>query len=134
MGDLYVLDVSLDLPASVPESVVDEVRWHLGLATDVDMPEDTDAFPLWDVRGAGGRTPGVQIGELVGDSLTGWSLTVRQELHADSLPEAEEFVARLARHSITEGVIGQLRFFENHCPELLINTGGTVTKVACALG
>ncbi|GAA2242903.1 hypothetical protein GCM10010145_06570 [Streptomyces ruber] len=45
-------------------------------------------------------------GELVGDSLTGWSLTVRQEIHAEFLTETEELVAWLAQHSGTEGVVG----------------------------
>lgn len=126
MGDLYVVDVSLDLPDSVPDAVLSDLRWHLGLtgtAGDIGI----DEFPVWSARGAATRIGGVLIGELV-QGPAGWSLTIRQEVHEERLSEVESLIDRLARHSNTQGVIGQIRFFEDYTPDLLINDSGTVLK------
>lgn len=60
----------------------------------------------------------------------GWSLTARQEIHAQLLPDLDPLLERLALHSGTEGVIGQIRFYEDHVPDLLINEGGTLVRMA----
>ncbi|MET7717598.1 hypothetical protein [Streptomyces sp. NPDC005407] len=128
MGDLYVVDVSLNLPTSVPDTVLSDLRWNLGHADAAGEDTCPDEFPLWAARGPAKRIYGVQIGELI-QSYPGWHLTVRQEVHAESLPDVEALIERLAHHSNTEGIIGQIRFFEEDVPDLLINSSGTLVKI-----
>ncbi|MEU3047073.1 hypothetical protein ABZ705_11215 [Streptomyces sp. NPDC006984] len=128
MGDLYIVDVSLNLPTSVPEAVLTDLRWHLGLADSVSDDMYGDEFPVWSARGPAKRIGGVRVGDLL-EGPQGWYLTVRQEVHVDYLPDVEALIGRLACHSTTHGLIGQTRHFEDHVPEMLINHAGTVTKV-----
>ncbi|MFI2782990.1 hypothetical protein [Streptomyces sp. ALB3] len=143
MGDLYAVDLALHLRATVPGTVVDELRRHLGIAADTgtgwtdgaaETPEDEpagpqDAFPLLAGRGPAARIGGVLVGELC-RADGGWALTVRQEVHAECLPELDPLLERLARHSGTEGVIGQIRFYEDHVPDLLISESGTLVRMS----
>ncbi|MBT2458907.1 hypothetical protein [Streptomyces sp. ISL-86] len=146
MGDMYAVDLALDLRPSVLGAVLDDLRWHLGLTgggaggdgdgdfeDEADGPEGAmgDAYPLLAERGPAWRIGGVLVGEL-SPTAGGWSLTVRQEVHAELLPELETLVERLARHSPTEGVIGQIRFYEEYVPELLLNRAGTLVRMALA--
>ncbi|MFF4163371.1 hypothetical protein [Streptomyces sp. NPDC001741] len=135
MGDLFVVDLALDLGAATPGEFVDGLRWHLG--TDAGGHEDAkgapagrpaDACPLLADRGPAARTGGLLVGEL-SRGEKGWSLTVRQEVHAESLPDLEPLLEQLARHSRTEGVIGQIRFYEDHVPELLISEAGALVRM-----
>ena len=133
---MYAVDLALDLRASVPSAVFADLRWHLGLEagegedgagdSDRDMG---DMFPLLAARGPAVRIGGVLVGELV-RTAGGWSLTVRQEVHAEVLPELEALAERLAWNAGTEGVIGQIRFYEDDVPDLLINRSGTLVKMA----
>ncbi|POX41710.1 hypothetical protein C3486_08515 [Streptomyces sp. Ru73] len=129
MGDLYVVDVSLDLRPSVPEAILDDLRWQLGLTGSEEESEDAgaDEYPVWTGRGPARRIGGVEVGELV-QGPNGWAVTVRQEVHAEMMPEVEALIDRLAHHSDTAGVIGQIRFFEDELPELLLNDAGSVVK------
>lgn len=54
----------------------------------------------------------------------------RQEVHAECLSDLDPLLEQLARYSSTEGVIGQIRFCENHVPELLISESGRLVRMA----
>jgi hypothetical protein len=135
MSDMFAVDLALDLSHTVPSAVLDTLRWHLGFnATnpgadaaekDVEMP---DAVPLLSDRGPAARIGGVLTGELL-DGAGHWSLTARQEIHAELLPELDSLVAMLAYNAKTEGVIGQVRFYEEDVPELLINRSGALVRM-----
>ncbi|MDX3643649.1 hypothetical protein [Streptomyces sp. MB09-02B] len=142
MADLYVVDVSMNLTASLPDAVLTELRRHLGLGETADgqeddAPDDPDdpddpGHPVWAARGPAKRIGGIRIGELA-QTPEGWSLTVRQEVHAESMPQVDALVERLLLHSTTEGVIGQIRFHEDEIPELLLNRSGVLTKAPLRL-
>ncbi|MFB8024211.1 MULTISPECIES: hypothetical protein [unclassified Streptomyces] len=132
MGDLYAVDLALNLCATVPSALVDELRWHLGSAPGGHADELTgpdDVFPLLAERGPAARIGGLLTGELHRTG-TGWALTARQEVHAESLPGLDPLLEQLARHSATEGVIGQIRFHEEHVPELLISESGCLVRLS----
>ncbi|MFJ8859667.1 hypothetical protein ACIRD8_14660 [Streptomyces sp. NPDC102451] len=143
MGDMYAVELSLNLRATVPSAVVDELVWHLGTpagtgagraegAADTPAGELTgpdDAFPLLAERGPAARIGGLLVGELHRTD-GGWALTARQEVHAECLPDLGPLLEQLARHSGTEGVIGQIRFYEDHVPELLISESGTLVRMS----
>ncbi|MEU9057372.1 hypothetical protein AB0D13_00385 [Streptomyces sp. NPDC048430] len=143
MGDMYAVELSLDLRATVPSAVVDELEWHLGTATGTgagraegtaDAPAEEltgpdDVFPLLAERGPAARIGGLLVGELHRTDC-GWALTARQEVHAECLSDLGPVLEQLARHSSTEGVIGQIRFYEDHVPELLINESGTLVRMS----
>ncbi|MFF1839553.1 hypothetical protein ACFVXE_36100 [Streptomyces sp. NPDC058231] len=71
------------------------------------------------------------MGELV-RTAGGWSLTARQEVHAELLPELDSPAERLAWHSSTEEVIGHIRLYEEDVPDLLINRSGRLVKTSLA--
>ncbi|MBM7439032.1 hypothetical protein [Streptomyces sp. HB132] len=143
MGDMYALDLALNLRATTPGAVVDELGRHLGVATGTGagLPEGTagvetgeptepaDVFPLLAERGPAARIGGLLVGELH-RTAHGWALTARQEVHAESLPDLDPLLARLAQHSSSEGVIGQIRFYEDHVPDLLISEAGTLFRMS----
>ncbi|MFJ4837567.1 hypothetical protein [Streptomyces sp. NPDC088746] len=125
MGDMYAVELSLNLRATVPSAVVDELEWHLG----TELTGPGDVFPLLAERGPAWRIGGLLVGELHRTD-SGWALTARQEVHAECLPDLEPLLEQLARHSSTEGVIGQIRFYEDHVPELLISEAGTLVRMS----
>jgi hypothetical protein len=131
MSDLFAVDLALDLSPAVPGAVLDTLRWHLGLdaTDDTDVADDMpDLVRLLSGRGPATRIGGVQTGELL-QSTDHWSLTARQEIHAEFLPELDSLVEMLAYNAKTEGVIGQVRFYEEDVPELLINRSGTLVRM-----
>ncbi|MET7490798.1 hypothetical protein [Streptomyces sp900116325] len=137
MSDVYAVDFALDLQASVPSSVLADLRWHLGIEaageSGADDPggERGDVVPLLAARGPAARIGGVLVGEFTW-TAGGWSLTARQEVHAELLPELDSLAERLAWNSSTEGVIGQIRFYEEDVPDLLINRSGRLVKTSLA--
>ncbi|MFI6469831.1 hypothetical protein ACIBL5_06135 [Streptomyces sp. NPDC050516] len=137
MSDIYAFDLALDLPEATPQNVLAMVQRHLGLEPEeapvVDPPADDelDAFPLWSGRGAARRIGGVLSGELVRTGH-GWSLSVRQEIHAEDLPDLKELVEQLARRAVSEGLIGQIRFHESELPDVLFNRSGNLTQFTLA--
>ncbi|MFE3907149.1 hypothetical protein ACFXPY_44755 [Streptomyces sp. NPDC059153] len=137
MSDVYAVDLALDLLASVPSAVLADLRWHLGIEDAADDPADDmtdetgDMFPLLAARGPAARIGGVLVGELA-RTADGWSLTARQEVHAEFLPELDSLAARLARNSGTEGVIGQIRFYEEDVADLLVSRAGELVKMTLA--
>lgn len=143
MGDIYAVDLALNLRATVPDALVDELRWHLGTAPGAgggpsgataggpaeEVALVDDVFPLLAERGPAARIGGLLTGELHRTGAA-WILTTRQEVHAESLPDLDPLLEQLARHSGTEGVIGQIRFYEDHVPELLISESGTLVRMS----
>ncbi|WP_327175921.1 hypothetical protein OG599_11695 [Streptomyces sp. NBC_01335] len=135
MSDMYAVDFCLDLKDSVPIPVLTDLQWHLGVRADgAEYGESgaAGAYPLLAGRGPAARVGGVLVGELV-RTPAGWSLTTRQEVHAESLPDLESLAERLARHSRTEGAVGTLRFYEDDLPVLLVNRSGLLVKVPLAV-
>ncbi|MFI2430730.1 hypothetical protein [Streptomyces sp. NPDC018693] len=131
MSDLFAVDFALDLSPAVPSAVLDDLRWHLGVEDDDGraVGDMYDGVPLLAGRGPAARIGGVLVGDLV-QSADRWSLTVRQEMHAEFLDELDSLARRLAAHAKTKGVIGQVRFYEDDVPDLLINRSGTLVKLA----
>ncbi|WP_217240421.1 hypothetical protein [Streptomyces sp. AC555_RSS877] len=132
MSDVFAVDLALDFSPTVPSAVLDSVRWHLGgraTRDETDVVDDMPDFvPLLSGRGPAVRVGGVLTGELF-QGADHWSLTARQEIHAELLPELDSLVQMLAYNARTEGVIGQMRFHEEDVPELLINRSGTLVRV-----
>ncbi|WP_327367097.1 hypothetical protein [Streptomyces sp. NBC_01217] len=133
MSDVYAVDLALDLRASVSSAVLADLRWHLGTEDAAEGSADGigDMAPLLAERGPAMRIGGVLVGELA-RTADGWSLTARQEVHAELLPELDSLAERLAWHSRTEGVIGQIRFYEEEVPDLLVNRAGELMRTALA--
>ncbi|TXS54944.1 hypothetical protein [Streptomyces sp. t39] len=141
MGDLFAVDVSLDLPREVPATVLTALRHHLAPAPEDDEDAAVHAGDDEDAAGCagdpgpffGGRGPAYRIGGVVGGELLpaprGWALTVRQEIHAELLDEVVAFVGDLVAHTTTPGVVGQVRFYEDEIPELLVNRAGTLLRI-----
>lgn len=130
MSDVFAVDLALDLSPSLPSAVLDDLRWHLGVLDDGKGAIDdmAELVPLLSARGPAVRIGGVLTGELARGTES-WSLTARQEVHAEFMPELDSLVERLAFNAKTEGVIGQVRFYENEVPDLLINRSGTLVKM-----
>ncbi|WNM30022.1 hypothetical protein RKE30_06205 [Streptomyces sp. Li-HN-5-11] len=132
MSDLFAVDLALDLSPTVPAAVLDRLRRHLGFDVGGDErdagDETPDFVPLLDRRGPAARIGGVLTGELV-QGNGHWSLTARQEIHAELLPDLDELAEMLARNAKVGGVIGQVRFHEEDIPELLINRSGALVKL-----
>ncbi|KFG10500.1 MULTISPECIES: hypothetical protein [Streptomyces] len=130
MADIYAVDVSMNLAATLPDAVLSELRRHLGHeGTDDGVADDCDDHPVWAARGPARRIGGVLIGELVRTDR-GWALAVRQEVHAETMPQVDSLIEVLASHSTTEGAIGQIRFYEDEIPDLLLNRSGELMKVS----
>ncbi|MFC8224514.1 hypothetical protein [Streptomyces sp. NPDC057287] len=143
MGDMYAVDLALNLRTTVPGAFVDELRWHLGTTCGAgsgpsgataggpagEVAVSDDVFPLLAERGPAARIGGLLTGELH-RAGAGWALTARQEVHAESLTDLDPLLEQLARHSATEGVIGQIRFYEDHVPELLISESRSLVRLS----
>jgi hypothetical protein len=132
MSDVFAVDLGLDLAPTVPSAVLDHLRLHLGLDADEggrgEEDEFLDVVPLLAERGPAARIGGVLTGELVRAGEY-WCLTARQEIHAELLPDLESLAEMLAFNARTEGVIGQVRFYEDEIPELLVNRSGTLVRL-----
>ncbi|MFB9464305.1 hypothetical protein [Streptomyces cinereospinus] len=132
MSDVFAVDLALDLTPTVPRAVLDHLRRHLGLDDADDGSGAVEDVPDF-VALLAGRGPAVRIGGvLTAELLQGhgqWSLTARQEIHAEFLPELDALVEMLAFNAKTEGVIGQVRFHEDDIPELFVNRAGTLVRV-----
>ncbi|SPF06812.1 hypothetical protein [Streptomyces sp. MA5143a] len=130
MADLYAVDVSMNLAATVPDAVLCELRRHLGHeGTSDGLAEDADDYLLWADRGPARRIGGVLVGELIRTGR-GWALTVRQEVHAEVMEQVDALIETLAFHSATEGVVGQIRFYEDEVPDLLLTRSGELERVS----
>ncbi|MEU0454709.1 hypothetical protein ABZ322_17155 [Streptomyces sp. NPDC006129] len=131
MSDVFAVDLALDLSPNLPDAVLAHLRRHLEADSaddDSDEVDWPDFVPLLADRGPAAHTGGL----LTGDLHRGphhWSLTARQEIHAELLPELVALAEMLAFNARTDGVIGQVRFYEDEIPELLVNRSGTLVKV-----
>ncbi|KOV91579.1 hypothetical protein ADK65_34630 [Streptomyces sp. NRRL B-1140] len=131
MSDVFAVDLALDLSPNLPDAVLAHLRRHL----EGDSPDDgsgevdwPDFVPLLADRGPATRIGGLLTGRLV-QASDHWSLTARQEIHAELLPELVALAEMLAFNARADGVIGQVRFYEDEIPELLINRSGTLVKM-----
>jgi hypothetical protein len=133
MADLFAVDLALDLSPTTPASVIEQLRRHLDAGSAEEPDDDCEVWapgftPLLAERGPAWRIGGVLTGELVrGEDR--WSLTARQEIHAELRPELDELAEMLAHHARTPGVIGQVRWYEDHFPELLVSQDGKLVKI-----
>ncbi|MFD0353051.1 hypothetical protein ACFVHW_04765 [Streptomyces sp. NPDC127110] len=119
MADLYALELALTLAASTPEPVLALIREHMEpYAEDGDDGDDFTPPPFTVLAERG---PAYRVGGECTAALTrtpaGWTLTARQEIHAESLPDVEQFLEALTPHLTTPGTpLGTLRFYENTDP------------------
>ncbi|UNO38485.1 hypothetical protein [Streptomyces sp. MST-110588] len=136
MGDLYELQLALDLPASLPGPDLALLRRHLDASEDAGDDTEgcagegipgTDTYPLLASRGPASRIGGVLVGELR-PAPHGWALTARQEVHPDEFWDLEGLLKWLAARTTTVGVIGYLRFYEAGFPDVLVVNSKTVSR------
>ncbi|MDT0453284.1 hypothetical protein [Streptomyces hesseae] len=127
MSDLYELQLAWELGDTLPGEVLDDLRWHMGLQGEDPLDGDLECEPLLAARGSASRIGGALFGELV-RGRRGWSVTVRQEMHVEELPELHDLLRRLAAHSPSIDPVGQLRHYEDHVPELLVIQAGVVAR------
>ncbi|MCO4697789.1 hypothetical protein LRR80_03857 [Streptomyces sp. RO-S4] len=123
MADIYELQLTLDLPDSLPPQDLALLRWHLG--EEGGVQGDGYAYPLWGDRGPALRIGGALVGELCSDGPQ-WALTVRQEAHPDEFDDLRRMVLWLAARTTTVGTVGYLRFHESHVPDVLVAEAGAV--------
>ncbi|MBV7699332.1 hypothetical protein [Streptomyces sp. TRM70350] len=128
MADMFAVELALDLSPTVPGAVLDTLRWHLGLGEPEPVDASPDLFPLLAGRGPAAKIGGVLTGELL-RAGGHWSLTTRQEIHAEFLPDLDPLLEALAAHARWPGVIGQVRFYEEEVPELLVTREGKLARV-----
>ncbi len=121
MSDLFDFELAWDLDDALPDDLLAELRWQL--------EPDPGEERLLSQRGPAWRIGGTLHGALV-RTRRGWSLTVRQELHAECLDDLAELLARLAAHSGAEGPVGRLRFYEDEVPDLLVVRAGAMARQA----
>ncbi|MFD7303810.1 hypothetical protein ACFV83_23255 [Streptomyces pharetrae] len=124
MSDLYELQLTLDLPGSLPDPDLALLRWHLGESGE--ESQESDTYPLLAARGSAERIGGALVGDLV-RGVRGWALTVRQEVHPDQFDRLRELVEWIAARTSTCGTIGYLRFLEHDIPDVLIADPATGT-------
>ncbi|MEU6184017.1 hypothetical protein [Streptomyces coeruleorubidus] len=124
MSDLYELQLTCDLPGSLPASDLALLRWHLGESGE-QSPEPA-AYPLLSARGPAERIGGTLVGDLARGARC-WALTARQEVHPDEFDQLRELVEWIAARTSTCGTIGYLRFLEQDVPDVLIADPDTGT-------
>ncbi|MFF5707226.1 hypothetical protein ACFY7H_32775 [Streptomyces sp. NPDC012794] len=126
MADLYALELALELDDSTPEPVLALIRDHMApypeddAYDDGDVDEDEYVPPPFRVLAE--RGPAYRVGGTCSAGLTrtphGWTLTARQEIHAECLPDAEALLTALTPHLTTpDAPLGTLRFYEDITPE-----------------
>ncbi|MFI0779513.1 hypothetical protein [Streptomyces sp. NPDC021212] len=123
MSDLFELQLTLDLPGSLPASDLALIRQHLGEVEDEGQGSEASdplaEHPLLSSRGPAHRIGGTLVGELLPGPV-GWGLTVRQEVHPDEFEALRTLLIWLAARTTSVGAIGYLRFLEHDVPDVLI--------------
>ncbi|MEV4443365.1 hypothetical protein AB0K09_31090 [Streptomyces sp. NPDC049577] len=133
MSDLYELQLAWELGDTLPGELLDELRWHLGLPHNQEQKQEpapgdpAEKDPL-----LAGRGPASRIGGTLGSELArgrrGWSLTTRQEVHAEMLSGLHRLLKRLIAHTAATGPVGHIRFYEDDVPDLLVVHGGEILR------
>ncbi|RSS35602.1 hypothetical protein EF912_36060, partial [Streptomyces sp. WAC07061] len=103
MADLYALELALTLDASTPEPVLALIRDHMEpYAEDGEAGSGGDEWVPPPFKVLAERGPAYRVGGECTAALTrtpaGWTLTARQEIHAENLPDAEHFLEALTPH------------------------------------
>ncbi|RSS01288.1 hypothetical protein EF917_15530 [Streptomyces sp. WAC00469] len=93
MADLFAVHLALDLGPSAPSSVIETLRRHLDAGSVEEPDDDCEIWApgftsLLAERGPARRIGGVLTAELV-QGEDRWSLTARQEIHAELRPELD---------------------------------------------
>ncbi|MFH7596921.1 hypothetical protein WDV06_17745 [Streptomyces racemochromogenes] len=114
MADLYLLELDLTLRLSTPEPVLALMREHMAPYPDDCAYEDAP-FRVLAERGPAYRVGGDCTAELA-RTARGWTLTARQEIHAEVLEDVEQFLTAMTPHLATTGPLGSLRFYEDEAP------------------
>ncbi|MGW2324840.1 hypothetical protein ACWC5C_03625 [Streptomyces sp. NPDC001700] len=134
MSDLFELQLSLDLPNSLPTSDLAVIRRHLGEPGDQapetsdPLPDPLEEYPLLSSRGPAHRIGGALVGALL-PGPRGWALTVRQEVHPDEFDALRTLLTWLATRTTTIGTIGYIRFLESEVPDALIATPNGIHRL-----
>ncbi|MFJ2627623.1 hypothetical protein ACIO6T_30550 [Streptomyces sp. NPDC087532] len=133
MSDLHELQLTLDLPGSLPGADLVLLRWHLGEGGS--DPETTHTYPLLSGTGPAERIGGVLVSVLA-PSKHGWALTVRQEVRPDEFDQLRELVGWLVARTSTFGTIGYLRHLEQEIPDMLVAdpAPGTARRITLTSG
>jgi hypothetical protein len=147
--------MAMDLRDDLSDGEVAELRWHLGLGPQPDtlriVPEfpivvenelgeptiEDDPHPVLGERGPAWKVGGDLSSELVrreGQASSGWTVTVRQELHPDGFDEVSVLLGWLAvksddKHVNADGSVsvGFLRSYEDGDPQPLTIKNGVVS-------
>jgi hypothetical protein len=141
VSDYYDLFLALELRGDLPDEVIREVRWHLGLTDD--PPARFEAFnddgwfhekpySFFPGTGESRAFPGADVTALVRSSLldeagSPWELTVRSCVHEDEINYAMELIVWLATQSTTEGWVGYLGHTQDTEPRHMYHRDGTIT-------
>ncbi|MEU5639023.1 hypothetical protein [Streptomyces milbemycinicus] len=127
MADIYDLILSVNLPDTLSDAEISELRWHLGLAPqpatplslvtdyaepligDDGQPEEDEQgnwlmsyepYPVLAAKGPAHRAGGVLLSALEPETRGGWALTSRQEFHPDELGRVDELLLWLHERAV----------------------------------
>ncbi len=114
MDECYGVYLGCDLAVDVDSSVIDEIRWHLGLT---DAPPDRWTFrgvgdsPSAPIASLADATPVASVRPHAGPHEAGevgrhWALHWRAEFPAEALAAVTALASWLAGHCATQGWIG----------------------------
>ncbi|WP_327356412.1 hypothetical protein [Streptomyces sp. NBC_01304] len=128
MSDLFELQLSLDLPKSLPQDDLNFLRWHLGqVPGEATAGLDSEAYGLLCIREPASRIGGLLLAEL-SRGPRGWALTARQEIHPDQFDALQTLLEWLATHTTTAGAVGSLRFLEEFVADALVVESGVIRR------
>ncbi|MEU7238739.1 hypothetical protein ACI2L4_17415 [Streptomyces sparsogenes] len=126
MADVYDLILSVNLPDTLSDAEISELRWHLGLAPrpaalslvtdyaepligDDGEPEQDEQgnwltayepYPVLAAKGPADRAAGVLLSALEPGRRGGWALTSRQEFHPDECDRLGELLVWLHERAV----------------------------------
>ncbi|MFD8380749.1 hypothetical protein ACFV2X_19725 [Streptomyces sp. NPDC059679] len=140
MADIHDLILSVNLPDTLSDAEISELRWHLGLAPqpatplslvtdyaepligDDGRPEEDEQgnwlmsyepYPVLAATGPAHRAGGVLLSALEPETRGGWALTSRQEFHPDELDRVDELLLWLHDRAVDSLAFQcHVRFYE----------------------
>ncbi|MDW6061894.1 hypothetical protein SAZ11_32570 [Streptomyces sp. FXJ1.4098] len=140
MADIYDLILSVNLPDTLSDAEISELRWHLGLAPqpatplslvtdyaepligDDGRPEEDEQgnwlmsyepYPVLAAKGPAHHAGGVLLSALEPETRGGWALTSRQEFHPDELDRVDELLLWLHERAVDSLAFQcHVRFYE----------------------